>query len=286
VHLALSTTIFEEPSVTLIAEQTARLGYEGLEVVAHAPHLTVDGGPAAARQVRSALDDHGLVCPCLVTRSGGYSHLDEGAAACQLELLQRHVALAHELGAPLIRQFSGGPSAADADADTWNRATSWFQRAADLLESSRLTLLIETLPGSLCDSVAGAQRLISAIDRPSVGLLLDPANMYASGHAIGEHDILLLARHIRYVHVKDLAPVSQDDSDGPGAEQRYRPALLGDGLLDYPAIILALRNVGFTGFLAVEQGGHEPLLAARHTIAALRALLDRVAAQPPSQIVH
>jgi L-ribulose-5-phosphate 3-epimerase len=99
----------------------------------------------------------------------------------------------------------------------------------------------------------------------NVAINFDPANMilYGSGDPIAA--IRILDRHIRHVHVKDAIASSQ-----PGVDWG-RTAAVGLGQVDWGEFLAALKEVGYTGPLAIEQESGKPRMdLVREAITTLR----------------
>jgi L-ribulose-5-phosphate 3-epimerase len=94
--------------------------------------------------------------------------------------------------------------------------------------------------------------LIDRVNSPCVGAYLDVGNVLAYGFP--EDWIELLGRRIARVHVKDY------DVCRPGAAG-FCP--LGEGSIDWPGVIAALRTVGYAGPLTYEGPGELADIAAR-----------------------
>ena len=85
------------------------------------------------------------------------------------------------------------------------------------------------------------------LNEPNVFINFDPANMilYGAGEPIPA--IKLLGKHIKHVHAKD-ATASAKPGQEWGAE-----VPLGTGQANVPAFLKALKEVGYTGPLAIER---------------------------------
>lgn len=85
------------------------------------------------------------------------------------------------------------------------------------------------------------------LSEPNVFINFDPANMilYGAGEPIPA--IQLLGKHIKHVHAKD-ATASAKPGEEWGAE-----VPLGTGQANVPAFLRALKEVGYTGPLAIER---------------------------------
>lgn len=93
----------------------------------------------------------------------------------------------------------------------------------------------------------GLMRLFSELESTVDNLFInfDPANLLMYGNANPIDALHMLGKHVREVHAKDgRYPV---DGWNLGVETK-----LGEGMVNYPAFIRALRDVGFDGILCIE----------------------------------
>ena len=113
-------------------------------------------------------------------------------------------------------------------------------------------------------------RFIQDVERPNLKVNFDPANMILYGTGDPIEAVQLLAKHVVSVHCKDgdWPPMDQ-----PGALGEERP--LGEGKVDFPALLSKLKEIGYHGILCVEREGAEPAQRVRdirHGIAFLEQL--------------
>lgn len=256
----------------------ADIGYQGIEPLAREPHLSPATPLARVRHIAGLVREKGLVVPNLAASVGGFSELDAVGVQQQLDDLRRLVEIAVALGCPLVRAWAGGPEPAQATADHWQRAAEGLQRAAEIAASYGVHLGLESHYGYLSRDLMGVCLLLELVDRPEVGVIYDPANLYVAGADYGPAVVHRLGRHILHVHVKDSvrADAAGPDVMGP-SPYLYRPKPLGQGMVDYPPILAALREVGYTGFLSDESRwpGVDGAEVARQEYAALQALLSK-----------
>jgi inosose dehydratase len=129
--------------------------------------------------------------------------------------------------------------------------------AAALRDSLGMLVVVHHHAGTFVETPAEIERLLAETDPALVGLLLD------TGHAAygGADPVEIAARHadrIRYVHLKDVA--------GPEIEHVRRSTIamedawkrgvfcaLGEGVVDFPGVVDALRGKGYAGWMIVEQ---------------------------------
>jgi sugar phosphate isomerase/epimerase len=221
------------------------------------------------------------VCP------GSAADKREHALRCALGTIR----LAERVGAPMVRLLPGCPDFARW-LSWWGSEVSWadnigefFTHAEPVLRAARdagLTLALEPHPKQVVYDRASADLLLAAGAQweGTLALCVDPANLAAVGH-----DPVEAVRGWRHrlagVHAKDLqvwtaagAPAGRGWSRyGPGPAIRFRA--LGQGTLDWPAIVSTLIDEGFGQVLYVEH--EDVLLPRRQSITqSLRLLRDCV----------
>jgi L-ribulose-5-phosphate 3-epimerase len=97
-------------------------------------------------------------------------------------------------------------------------------------------------------------QFLADVERPNLKVNFDPANMilYGSGDPI--EALGMLKEHVLSVHCKDgVSPA------GPG--QLGKEVALGDGEVDFPGFLKALKQMNYTGLLTIER--EEPDAAQR-----------------------
>ncbi len=126
-----------------------------------------------------------------------------------------------------------------------------LQRVFDALSSLRheaearsVTIAIENVWNRFLLSPVEAADLIDRVNSPFVGFYLDVGNVLAFGYP--EDWITTLGGRIARVHMKDY------DLSRPGMAG-FCP--LGEGSVDWAAVVGALRSVGYTGPLTYEGAG-------------------------------
>jgi inosose dehydratase len=120
-----------------------------------------------------------------------------------------------------------------------------------------MTVVVHHHAGTFVETPQEIDRLLAETDPDLVGLLLD------TGHAVygGADPVAVLRRHgrrVRYVHLKDvradeLAHVRSSDVAMGEAWKRGVFCPLGEGVVDFPGLVEALRSNGYEGWLIVEQ---------------------------------
>jgi sugar phosphate isomerase/epimerase len=248
----------------------AALGYDGLEVApftldAEAPHLL----PASRRaQLRRAAADAGTAITSLhwllVAPAGlSITTADAATRARTLDVMERLVALAADLGATLLVHGSPGARHVAADGDA-ARAEEAMAHAGDIAARHGVTYCLEPLDAAQtnwCTTVAEAAAIVSRIGNPALRTMLDTCS---AGNGEADSVPALLDRWvptglIAHVHLNDR------NKRGPG-----------QGADRFGAVLAALCRTAYAGFAAVEPFDYHPdgPTSAARAIGYLRALQE------------
>ncbi|MDQ6693344.1 MAG: TIM barrel protein [Chloroflexota bacterium] len=242
-----------------IMDEIAQAGYKGTELgpwgfYPTSPELL--GRELAARdlQLVASFVDVPLHEPAL---------FDEGTQA-----VKRAIPLLAELGAQgIILSAQGTPDrslvagwAGDADGLTarqWKDAGAYLRELALLASDAGLTPTFHHHAGTYVETPAEIERLFNEVDPALLGLCLDTGHLvYGGGDNI--RTISTYGRVIRHVHLKNidaevLARVRVERLDYVQAVRAGVFSPLEAGSVDIPAVLDALKQVGYNGWYVVEQ---------------------------------
>lgn len=160
------------------------------------------------------------------------------------------------------RQKIAGRVPADGSAGwsdaQWREAVATVHAVARALSAELgMRVVLHHHAGTFVETPAEVERFLAETDADLVGLLLDTGHyVYGGGDPLG-----LVARHgarVRYVHLKDaraeeMRRVRESEIAMGEAWARGVFCPLGDGVVDFPRVIEALRRSGYSGWLIVEQ---------------------------------
>ena len=207
--------------------------------------------------------------------SGTYNMIHPDPAVRSLGLRRLEVLIAHAaaLGTGVVTLCTGSRDATDQwhhhpDNQTpaaWRDLLVEMGKAATIAEKHGIRLGIEPELANVVDSATAARRLMADLQSPSLGIVLDPANLFEVAPLARQRDMLshavdLLADRILMAHAKDR------DAQGGFATA-------GQGVVDFPHFLGRLQAAGFDGDLvthgltAAEAPGVAAYLA--RTLAAL-----------------
>jgi len=218
-------------------------GIEAFEIPMFAP-ADID-----VLMLRRAFEANDLECTICAILPAGLNPISDDAAERRSAFahLERCIETAGELGAHCM----GGPLYAPIGylpgrrrtQDEWKRAVECFQSLGDALERNRMTLSLEPVNRSesfFLNTAADANRLCDEIGSPRIGVLID------TFHAnIEEKNVAAAVRssgsRLKHLHA------SENDR-----------GLLGSGHVDFPAIVSALNEIAYDGYVMIEGFGFSP----------------------------
>ena len=285
--LSLVSKVLHDRPPEQVIDVAALCDYQGVEWFCLPQHLPPDTSERTAQSLADRLLDADLEVPCLSTYAGGFADLDDAASEAQLGDFRRYLRLAELFDCPLLRIWPdtmGRTLREPVSSDTLQRVARYVQRAADdaALAGRRVALEMHQTIGA---DAALLRQLLESIDRPNVGLIYDPANLYLAGypHLPSEDPALqLLAPRFFHVQLKDgdlLLPTPPRLAQEPTL--RFGGTfdlLLGEGKVNLTRALGDLRDSDYDAWLSVETHAAprpdlpSPAIAA-HEINTLRTLL-------------
>jgi D-psicose/D-tagatose/L-ribulose 3-epimerase len=238
---AWTTTI--TPAYTALFPRLLEHGISGFEIPMFVP------SDLAASQLRKALDAGNLdytVCAILppgINPISSELSIRAQSLAHLIQCIKTSAELgAHLLGGPLFAPIGYLPGRR-RNQDEWNWAVECFQALTVFLDEYEMTLSIEPVNRSetfFMNTAAEAKAFCEAIDHPRVGVTIDTfhANIVEKNIAAA---VASLGPHLKHLHV------SENDR-----------GLLGSGHVDFPAIVTALHQINYDGYLMIEGFGYSP----------------------------
>ena len=228
------------------------LGVRGVEIDGRRGIAAEQITQTGLRQIRKWLDDEGLVVSAVAfpTR-GGYADADRLEA--RIAATKSALELAHALGAQVVTNHIGDiPPAPVPDAD---EPEPGWQLLIDVLAD--IGCWGQRVGATLCAEAGRAApadllRVIAAL--PEVSLQCD---IVTGSLLVHRHDpvaaVETLGAHIGFVHVTDAVAGSYAG--------RGRPAPLGTGEVDVPAVFGALEERAYRGWIGLEAADESASMA-------------------------
>ncbi len=245
----------------------AEIGLDGIEVrCAENGHMDVETiGEREVGRILAHAEAAGIEFACLTPYYRDF--MTPETTERTLIGYQRACKVAQALSCPTVRAISGvWPQEGYERAEVFARSVEGTRRGGDIATEYGVQLAVETHGGQLTWTAAEALEFIEAIDHPAVGVLWDHYWVRAAGKESFEEAIALLGPHIRHVHAKNI----QFTGD------THETVLIDEGELDWAAIIAALADIGYDGFVCDEYEKFwrphlpEPEIGMKHNAEVLR----------------
>jgi sugar phosphate isomerase/epimerase len=261
--------------------QLAGLGYDGVEWrIADDPPRAVPGFWQGNRctfpqsgfvedapRIRALTEAAGLAMPAI----GSYAR---AADVARVETVLRGAAA---LGTPMARIQVPEYDGQVGYVELWERARRDFRVVERLAQTHGVKALVEIHHGTIVPSASAARRFLEGFDPEWVGAIYDPGNMVWEGHEQYRLGLETLGPYLAHVHAKNSSwRQSGRRADGSRAWQAEWAAL-DAGIVDLRGLFAALRQVGYDGWVSVEDFTTERPLAERVRVN-LRYLRESVTA--------
>ena len=236
----------------------AEMGVSGLQMYStygeHSPENMTD---EKIRELKSMMDSYGLVFSALCGDLGkgfGNKELNPGL----IEKSKRILDLAKKLGTDIVTTHIGVvPSNPECERfETMRSACLELSRYADSIGSH---FAIETGPET-SETLAG---FLDTLDSTGVAVNLDPANLVMVTGDDPVKAVYNLRRYIVHTHAKDGVMLTRGDPEmiygvTPMPEDLknisyFEEVPLGEGSVPFRDYLIALEDIGYTGFLTIER---------------------------------
>jgi sugar phosphate isomerase/epimerase len=274
VKLAFSTNAFKQTSFEESLRQIAEAGYQGVEIMADVPHAypphmsrrRTRSAVALLKELRLEVSNINAFTFFALGDTYNPSWIDPApkVRAQRVEHTENCLNMAHDFGAQYISIEPGGPLPSGVARE---QAMEWFrlglQMVFPLARELGVTMLIEPEPQLLLESSDDFMEFVGTVPHGQVALNFDIGHFYCVGEDPAEA-ARELAPWIRHVHIEDIA-----------ASREHRHLVPGDGAIDYPRVLAALRDIGYDDWITVELYPYESTArqVADEAIAVLEPLL-------------
>ena len=247
----------------------ADTGYAGVALTLDVHHLDpfADDARAHAERVRRRCDDLGLG---VMVETGARFLLDPrrkhhptlvstdaGDRARRVAFLRTCVDVAADLGSEAVSFWAGVP--AGDRGPSWAWLVDGVAQVVAHATTRGVTCAFEPEPGMLVDDCDDWRRLADAV--PGLALALDTGHCIVSGRWTPNDAVRAFAAQLGAVAVEDM----------PRGRHEHRAP--GEGDMDLPAVLGALRDVGYGGLVSLElsRDSHRADTLVPAALAALRA---------------
>jgi sugar phosphate isomerase/epimerase len=227
-----------------VLEVAQALSLAGLEIRSIGGRRVDQLDWAAARQIRSAVEDAGMAV-CAVAPPFYKCDVDSSTERQEhLDILRRTIDVGHELGTNLVRTFTFWRTR--ALDEVWDRIVDAYDQPIEIARQGEAILAVENEHSCMIGTGSELARFLDAVADDRVRALWDPCNaLYA---AADEEPFPVGYDAIRgrlvHVHLKDALRRPDDEN------ARLTP--LGEGTVRVSEQLRALVHDGYTGYVSLE----------------------------------
>ena len=230
------------PPSERIPQIAAECGVEGLNWVG-----TCGLSPEQARRLTL---DAGLEVSCYTVCPDAFRQGRPRGEA--LDEVRRRIEEAGRMGAPCLMVVPLPPGNSPDRTYSQRRWVDFLREIVPMAEAIHAVLTVENFEGVGSPFVTAAELLELRRHVPSLRFTFDAGNA-----AMGEDPVACarqLAGGIAYVHLQDWTVFPRcSGALIPGLDGRgYAKELIGEGVLDFPAILRELKRQNYAGFLDIE----------------------------------
>lgn len=184
----------------------------------------------------------------------------------RIDFLCKAIDVAAELEADAVSFWSGVLRSPLDPVAAMDRLKQGLLPVIDYAKSKRVVLGFEPEPGMLIDRLSIYEHLVALPEFKSLLLTLDIGHLHCQGEIpLAEH-IDRSGPRLVNVHIEDMRA---------GVHEHL---MFGEGEIDFPPVLRALKTVGYSGGIHVElsRHSHEGPQAAKQAFDFLSAIIDRL----------
>ncbi len=234
---SLFTVVLADLTPENIVKELANNGFDGVEWRIHKDyHFNPETIDREAGQIKQITEDAGLVISNLAT----YIQVADFDSA------KKVIESAKVMNAPSLRLCVPEYNPKDGYNALMRKTRKNLEKLVPVLDHTGIKVLVETHHLTITSSASLGHALLKGLPPEYFGVIYDPGNLAVEGKEQWRMGLEILGRHLAYVHVKNVGWVRHDNMWKP----EWMP--LEDGIVDWEAVIAALKDAGYDGFLSIE----------------------------------
>lgn len=239
-------------SVRECLEVAKRCGYDALELTMRdEAELSFRSTESDCARLRQLSAQFGIEFCSLCPYVHGFTDMPPDQWGENKQRTEKALQTAAALGIDAILFIPGGVTPAVPYDVAYERSLRALRELAPLAERYKVALAVENVWNKLFLSPLEARDLIAKVGSEYVGWFFDVGNVVIFGYP--EQWIRILGNAIKRIHFKDFAIDHRTRS--------YQWTQLMDGQVNWQAVMEALRQVGYDGYVISEVSGDEAAFA-------------------------
>ncbi|NLP47683.1 MAG: sugar phosphate isomerase/epimerase [Clostridiales bacterium] len=259
-------------------KKAAEVGAEGIQVYSTSGDMAPENMDAAKRRdFVNLVADNGLVISALCgdLGSGGFSIPENNPS--KIEKSKRILDLGKELGTDVVTTHIGVVPE-DKNHDRYKILQEACAELAEYADSVEAHFAIETGP----ETSAVLKDFLDSLNSRGVAVNMDPANLVMVTGDDPVQAVYNLRDYIVHTHAKDGVQLfAQDPEIVYGmkksvivTDKAFEEVPLGEGQVDWPKYLAALKDIDFEGFLTIEREvGDNPEKDIRNAVEFLKKMM-------------
>ena len=253
--------VFNMYPLTEVIPRLAALGYQGVELNAELapwtkPHVTPDLSPNERAEIRRLALDHDIA---LSSISAHVSLVESERETRQhnLDFMKGCIDLALDLGTDVVHGLAGTPAPGVDRQRAWEWLLEATAECTCYAEERGVKFGFEAVAMCLVANMADLSRLLNDLGECNLYVNFDPSHLPSVNEDPAEW-VRHWGSRIVHVDMKDtrIYEPHEERVSFSGVPLDFECPPLGKGVVDFGAMISALRDIGYQGFLSVEYSAH------------------------------
>ncbi|MCM8772529.1 MAG: sugar phosphate isomerase/epimerase [Candidatus Omnitrophica bacterium] len=244
--------------------KAAELGLDGIQPYATTGDLDPRNLSKTGREdLKHFVESLGLEISALVGDFGGHGFADPKTVEWRIERTKEVIDLAFDLGVKIVTTHIGVVPEDENDI-AWKTMEESLPEVGTYAYNKGIVLATETGP----EPATLLKKLLDKIGNPGLKVNYDPANLVMVAGDDPVKGVYTLANYIVHTHAKD--GIKLPDENG---KKRWKELPLGEGNVNWPEYLKAMKEIGYNGFFTIEREvGENPELDIIHARDFLRKL--------------
>jgi protein FrlC len=253
-----------------VINRLSSFGYDAIEIGCASPHAWPDYlSKERRKEILTLLKQKNLKVAAMLPAPGGGPGMNPSSPlAEEREFTINHykevVRLAHEWECPTVMWIAGWVVHGTPQQDAWNYSLEGLGNVAKYAKELGVTMVVEPTPAdsNLIETADDALLLSEQTGASNVKVMFDTFHALYRNEVASDY-VYRMADKLHHVHIAD--------------SDRLPP---GQGRCDFPAVLKALKEINYDGYLSMEVGFHtrqaEPDWYAKTSIEYLKAELAKL----------
>jgi sugar phosphate isomerase/epimerase len=216
------------------------------------------------KEIAKMTHDAGLEIPNM----GSYARVRE------TERVKRLIEIAAILGTPSLRVNVSGYDGKQDYNELFEGDIEAYAGVIETAKQHKVKPLIEIHMNTIIASASAAVRFVTSFEPEEIGVIHDAGNMVYEGFENYQAGLEMLGEYLSHVHIKNSMPVSEPADAPQKLKWKVTFAPFRKGMVDFKALLLALKKCGYHGWLSFEDFSTEASLSdkVRDNIALLKEI--------------